>query len=391
MDNAEFHALRDYLESDVSQPPFAVIRSRRLRRTRVLAMTGAAVAVIAVTVWSVAAPRHTAINPPIGNSPTGQPTPTASVRDSEFPFESSAAFPADVVLLDPAAPSLPTDRAVGNASFVFAQAQPPVNYLVTRDGRQYRIDPAMGESSIISPDGRWLTLRKDGVISVRDLTGTTYRATEIVFERWWSGDGRYHLGTDQSGYAVLDTQTWTMRPVGAGTDLFPFGVLDTGQVLVPDGTPAADRIPMRIVNAPGGSTATRYTVIGSGRLRAGESLIKSGGEWGVDLVDVRVAGEYGVVRIHRDTLQPPSSDFLVFSTADGRIVRRIDVPSRLSTGWYLTGTLVTVIDHVSAPSDQLRTEFVVAIDLRDGHVATVSRIHAPGDIGYLFPGLHQPD
>jgi len=390
MANREFHALRQHLENDVRPPPFAVIRSRQLWRTRMLAMTGVALAVVAVTVWSMGRPTQNLNGPTIGTSPTVGPTSTLGPTDPIFPFESSFDYPADVVVPDTAAPLLPTDRGVGKVSFVFANAQLAGEYVVMRDGRQFRVDPAGGISITLSPDGRWLSLATDGVFSLRDLTGTTRRATGIM-DKAWSADGRYLLGRNQSGYAVLDTRTWSLRTLPGGRDQYAFGVLDTGHVVVLDGEAAADHVPIKVINVTDGSTVQSFTLSAAGQLRAGETLTKAGGEFGVDLVDLRIAGGYGVVRIQHEARQ--NAGYLVFSTEDGRVLRRIELPSRVPTGWLLTGTRLTAIDSNISQAPQLNSgpDFVVAIDLRDGHFSTLSRIHAPADSGYLLPGTFQPD
>lgn len=386
----DFHALRQHLETDVRQPAFDVIRSRRLWRTRFLAMTGVALAVVALTVWSITTPpAHNLNSPPVGGSQTVVPTLTLGPHEAMFPFEPSLAYPAVSVVPDTAAPLLPTDRAVGNASFGFGNAQFSNEYLVMRDGRQFKVDPGMGILSMLSPDGRWLALYKDNVTSLRDLTGTTTRPAGIT-DQAWSANGRFLLGREQTGYAVLDTQTWILRAVPGGRGQWAFGVLDTGDVLLLDGKVAADHVPIRTINPTDGVTVQRFTVDAAGRLRTGETLTRPGGEFGVDLVDIRIGAGYGVVRIHYELRNSPG--YLVFSTEDGRVVRRIDIPSEAPTGWMFTGTRLTATDGTSSPGlPSERLDYVVTIDIRDGHFSTLSRIHAPSDTAYLLPGSFQPD
>jgi hypothetical protein len=213
-----------------------------------------------------------------------RPTPDSSCSPSN-------AFPASVVLPGPAtAPLLPTGRGVGTAAFVVGYPEVTNGIVVTRDGLVFEIPAAAGRITMLSPDGRWLGLERSNNLVLRDLTGTTQRSTGLSADQAWSANGRYLLGRQQAGGAVLDTQTWTLRTLAGGGDPHPFGVLDTGEVVALDGTPAADRTPIQIIDPANGSTVRRLVVLGSGHLLAGETLIKPSGDIQLDRVDLRVAG-----------------------------------------------------------------------------------------------------
>jgi hypothetical protein len=242
---------------------------------------------------------------------------------------------------------------------------------------------------MLSPDGRWLGLVQGGGLVLRDLTGPTQRSSGLSLDQAWSADGRYLLGHKQGGWAVLDTQTWTLRTLAGGGDPHPFGVLDTGEVVALDGTPVADRIPVQIIDPSNGSTVRRLVVLGGGHLLAGETLTKPGGDIQVDLVDLRVAGEYGVVRVNDE--KQSVSDYLVFSPADGRVIRRIDTPAQFTGRWALTGTHLTAVDSRGSQAGQPGTDYIVAVDLGNGRFSAVSRLDVPGDSGFFLPGNYQPD
>src|SRR5262245_49745158 len=162
MADVEFNALRQYLESDLRQPPFAEIRARRGRRSRLVAMTAATLAILVVTVWSVAAPRQHADRLPIGPSPTAGSSPAASSAGPDFPVESIGAFPARIVLPGPAAaPLLPTGRGVGAAVFVVGYPEEANGIVVTRDGPVFEVPATAGRIDLLSPDGRWLGLERN--------------------------------------------------------------------------------------------------------------------------------------------------------------------------------------------------------------------------------------
>lgn len=90
MPEMDFIALRDQLEAQADQPPFAVIRARRAARTRRTVATGAAAAatlvVLAGGVLAATAlrrPHAVPVAPPTGTAsasvtPSGQPSPTAA-------------------------------------------------------------------------------------------------------------------------------------------------------------------------------------------------------------------------------------------------------------------------------------------------------------------------
>ncbi|MBQ0905607.1 hypothetical protein [Micromonospora sp. U21] len=136
-------------------------------------------------------------------------------------------------LLPPATPTaLPTDRAVGRGALLYQTNDPdsldvanggflqrPM-YLVTASGEQFGLglQPIVGFSQGLSPDGRWFVHRRDGQWWIRDLTGITERAVPPGYEvRQWSTDGRALLLEQPSGegeaYAAFTLAGGELRPL----------------------------------------------------------------------------------------------------------------------------------------------------------------------------------
>ncbi|MEH0845240.1 hypothetical protein V6U81_22890 [Micromonospora sp. CPCC 205711] len=138
-------------------------------------------------------------------------------------------------LLPPATPTaLPTDRAVGRGALLYQIEDPdgfdektgtfsrrPI-YLVTASGEQFGVGltPAsLGKpSQSLSPDGRWLAVRRDGQWWIRDLAGATERAVPPGYElSQWSTDSGAALLVQLSAagqtYTALTLPGGKLRPL----------------------------------------------------------------------------------------------------------------------------------------------------------------------------------
>ncbi|MEH0828560.1 MULTISPECIES: hypothetical protein [unclassified Micromonospora] len=162
----------------------------------------------------------------------------------------------------PTLADLPADRAVGPAAFLY-DVQLPDGFdeatrtfrqrdihLVTRSGEQFRVGRTPAEigpvNQSLSPDGRWLAVRRGGQWWIRDLTDTTERAVPTGYELWrWSTDSGSvvlaELSQSSRAFAVLSMRDGTLRRLDlAATPLTDAVTLVDGRHLVlVDLTPAA--------------------------------------------------------------------------------------------------------------------------------------------------------
>ncbi|MEU5940169.1 hypothetical protein ABZ807_13440 [Micromonospora sp. NPDC047548] len=200
----------------------------------------------------------------------------------------------------PTLADLPTDREVGPAAFLY-EVELPGDFdeatrtfrqrdihLVTRSGGQFRAGrtPAtLGPvHQSLSPDGRWLAVRRDGRWWIRDLAGTTERAVPTGYELWrWSTDSGSvvlaELSRSSRAFAVLSTGNGALRRLDvAGTPLTDAVTLVDGRHLVlvdlepsaPDAT-APPRLAVTVRDLD--TSATRdVPVLRPGQLRPGESF-----------------------------------------------------------------------------------------------------------------------
>ncbi|MEH0938495.1 hypothetical protein [Micromonospora psammae] len=201
----------------------------------------------------------------------------------------------------PATPAdLPADRAVGPAAFLYhversggsdeptgTLAQRDI-HLVTRSGEQFRAGrtPAtLGpRHQSLSPDGRWLAVRRDGQWWLRDLTGSTERTVPPGYEVWgWSTDSGSVLiaQLSQSGraFAVLSTEDGSLRRLDVpATQLTDVVTLVDGRHLVlvdlepfTERDAASPKLTVRVWDMQTGATRD-VPVLRPGQLRPGETF-----------------------------------------------------------------------------------------------------------------------
>ncbi|WP_203996595.1 hypothetical protein [Micromonospora lutea] len=159
---------------------------------------------------------------------------------------------------------LPDHRGVGRGALMYhlmvnaASLDPDTRtfaqndvYLVTRSGEHFRVGrtPAAAEPLhlSLSPDGRWLGVKRDGRWQVRDLAGTTKYEVAEGYELWlWSTDARSlllaKLSTEGRTFGSMALPGGTVSPLGITTSLLTTEVafLAGRELATFDMTPMAD-------------------------------------------------------------------------------------------------------------------------------------------------------
>lgn len=296
----------------------AALALARRRTGRAVAAALLAVPLLAGLLWFTVRGPDT-VPPPGTGTPSGIPTPVKPLPALPSRLDGKAA-----------SEPLPADRGPGPAVLQVYDDQTsasPYAVLVMVDGRHYTVpSPATGYLSApaLSPDGRWLTWSTTAATMVRDLTGTEVRELPATSTApLWSPGGDWFLlparaGTGETLYHLPD---WTARevapaPVGRATQV----VLDSGELLRPASDPTATAVPMEVVDPVTGAVRA-ISVEVAGRLGPRESIYKwsilsaPGGSAGLEVIGVASHGSAQVVGV------------LQFSTADGRVLRRISLPT----------------------------------------------------------------
>ncbi|MGK5440815.1 hypothetical protein ACSNN7_03155 [Micromonospora sp. URMC 105] len=200
----------------------------------------------------------------------------------------------------PALADLPAGRAVGPAAFLY-DVQPPDAageaarpmrqrdiHLVTRSGEQFRVGRTPAElgpvNQSLSPDGRWLAVRRGGQWWIRDLTDTTERAVPTGYALWrWSTDSGAvvlaELSQSSRAFSVLSMRDGTLRRLDvAATPLTDVVTLVDGRHLVlvdltpvAPGATAPPELAVTVRDLATGATRT-VPVLRPGQLGPGESF-----------------------------------------------------------------------------------------------------------------------
>ncbi|MEU4717099.1 hypothetical protein AB0F73_26080 [Micromonospora purpureochromogenes] len=279
------------------------------------------------------------------------------------PRDLLAGLPARVVP-PPALADLPTERAVGPAAFLYhvdlpggfdeatGTSRQHDIHLVTRTGQQFRVGrtpAAVGPvNQSLSPDGRWLAVRRGGQWWIRDLTDTTERAVPTGYELWrWSTDSGAvvlaELSQSTRAFAVLSMRNGSLRRLDvAATPLTDAVTLVNGRYLVlVDLTPAARgaraRPELAVTVRDIDTAATRTVpVLRPGQLGPGESFNAI-----VPLLDGGGTPARVWVQLGRPDLQPtdlpeglpaiPASSLIGVDVRSGEPAGRIDL-SPVGTG-----------------------------------------------------------
>jgi hypothetical protein len=281
----------------------ALARRRRSRRMLVGSVAVAMLTVAAIglpQVWS----RHVAhpATPPAVSA--GPSTPLPSPRSS---------YP--VVVTPPHNPdTLPTDRGVGPAAFVYAPT-PDQALLVTVDGHQYRLsDARLFQAGVdsLSPDGRWLLTGS----TVRDLTSTTSRQVPQGRAQW-SPQARWLLIDAADGQHLIEAATGNSIRVDKAV-----AVLDTGDVVVAsniDRTAAT----ITVVDPRTGGERRRFDVNAAKELGPDQGIAAVRAEGTPSLYSFWPARDRAYMEVKG------SSDLTVLavSLTDGHILARSSIPA----------------------------------------------------------------
>lgn len=358
----------------------AVATARRRSARRALAIPAVAVVVVLAVVFAWWHPRPDALGPTnptpsLSNSATTHPTPDPNVTLTRD-------YPAVRVVPDPNSRPLPTDRAVGPASFVMLPSLDGFARLVMPDGVQYKlVPPTDGLGLALSPDGRYLVWNLYSGIDVRDLTGTAdVRVPTGGLVAAWSADGRWLLLRGDGGYfETIEMQTWRRTALAGSRP--PLGVLNDGTVLVRDTSvyATAARLPVAVIDPASGATRRRFVVDSSSVLAPGESMLTlyygdSGGA-PFPMFHLVVGQDFGVLQLnysHGDVGYEGLGGLVAFSLRDGS-VHRVDPPGfvREQTTWDLSSAAGSefVLGH-----DLGATTYIALLDPKGGGVRTVGAL-----------------
>ncbi|MER6596747.1 hypothetical protein ABT214_33830, partial [Micromonospora purpureochromogenes] len=219
-------------------------------------------------------------------------------------------------------------------------------HLVTRSGEQFRVGRTPVDigpvNQSLSPDGRWLAVRRSGQWWIRDLTDTTERAVPTGYELWrWSTDSGAvvlaELSQSSRAFAVLSMRNGSLRRLDvAATPLTDAVTLVDGRHLVlVDLTPAAPgaraRPELAVTVRDIDTAATRTVpVLRPGQLGPGESFNAI-----VPLLDGGGTPARVWVQLGRPDLQPtdlpeglpaiPASALIGVDVRSGQPAGRIDL------------------------------------------------------------------
>lgn len=357
----------DRLAAEESQVPDVeqVIRSARRRQAMRRASIPAAAAVIAAVAltgpqwWRGAGDSERQITPPSPAPTTHQP------RDITPPATAAR---------------LPADRPVGTAAFAYTSGERA--YLVTTDGAQYAASSdAFGAGAVsLSPDGRWYLEGK----RLRDLTTTN--ALDIPYPtgiRAWSPDGRWLLIDSDGSQRLIEVATGRVQtPHTAG-----FGVLDTGELLVLNGSAGAGRsLTLQVVDQTNGTVRRQVTIDAAEILPPGASLVGQYGEGGISVRAAAGSAARIMIEVRAAT---PTVIAVVASLRDGKVISLVEPPTTPGVSWYpfgLVGDAVFARGLVAQPSATAAPSPVVLalLPLAGGKPITTYRL-APGAT-VLAPG-----
>jgi hypothetical protein len=382
--------------ADLAQPygdAAAAIRADRRRRTWRAGVTGAvaALAVVGVVVATVQVGRPT-------SAPVLPADPSPSVTGAGFWVGQTAMAPAWL----PDAPPLPRDRAVGRgALLLFAPGDNgPANFnLLTEDGKQYRLAAPSGyvEPSVrLSPNGRWLWWANAQGSTIRDLTGTRMKVLAKVPVALVSPNGEWMLGY-QDAVAAMVVRAADMRVSEQNGYSYLSAILNDGNVLAIDQQVQKGASVLSLaVQDRDGQTVRRLRVDATALLKANESVaIYSDDGWGSQYAQARiVVGDgLGAVQLSSKSAGTDIGSVVVFSLADGAVVRRIDgsvaegihLPGIdvLGPEWYLIGFVdgALLTRHATNQSSQLEVIDPVTGELRGVRgVPEGTSAFAPGDV-----------
>ncbi|GAB4050067.1 hypothetical protein GCM10028775_20750 [Catellatospora paridis] len=313
-------ALPRYAEQaeDYADGGAALALARRRRTGRTVAAALLTVPMLAGLLWCVVRDPDT-VPPPVATTPSGVPAPVKPLPALPSRLDVNAAIE-----------ELPGDRGIGPAVLQVhdGRAFPgPRTLLVTLDGHYYEVVPPEAgfvTAPTLSPDGRWLTWATSAATLVRDLTGTEVRELPATSNApLWSPSGDWFLlpAYAGKGETLFHLPDWTARELApvVSWDRSTKVVLDSGELLRSAGSPTATAVPMEVVDPVTGA-GRAITVDVAGRLGQGESIYKwsilpaPGSSAAVEVVGLSSHGSAQVVGV------------LQFSTADGRVLRRITVP-----------------------------------------------------------------
>ncbi|MEV4411744.1 SigE family RNA polymerase sigma factor [Catellatospora sp. NPDC049609] len=316
----------------------ALTRARTSRSRRIA--VGAAVLVLPVVLVAAlfAVRGGDAVPPPLTGTPS--PSPSASVPYPPVPTQ----VPGSAAVAE-----LPADRGVGRASLLRHDntTEPGKARLdVLVDGSWYRLTvpdawifpPGSHASAAVraaypaalSPNGRWLTWigpGDDGRITAfaRDLTGTTTWTMPGAQVVRWSPAGEWLIGYDtwNSRHLRMSVVDGTLVAVmRRDKKTAVAGVLDSGELLRVRTGGGDDAVLLEVVE-PRTDAVRPLTVDLAGWRRAGEQAEKS-----LLAYSFIHPGADGVAAIElRDETGQHTRAYLEFSLADGRVLRRHDLPA----------------------------------------------------------------
>ncbi|MEU8076178.1 SigE family RNA polymerase sigma factor [Catellatospora citrea] len=374
-------ALPRYAEQaeDYADGGAALALARRRRTGRAVAAALLAVPMLAGLLWYVVRGPET-VPPPVATTPSGIPTPVK-------------ALPALPSRLDENTRSepLPTDRGPGPAVLQVYAEQTSASLgavLVMVDGRHYTVPPpAAGfvNAPALSPDGRWLTWSTAAATVVRDLTGTEVRELPATSNApLWSPGGDWfllpaHAGKGETLFHLPDWTARELAPVSSW-DRSTKVVLDSGELLRSAGSPTATAVPLEVVDPVTGA-ARAVTVDAADRLGPGESVYKwsllsaPGSSAGLEVLGVSAQGSAQVVGV------------LQFSTSDGRVLRRISLPTdRLAFPLCFRGGDLLWTDLSSVRRAQVPAGMEVLLDPADPmHVVEPAGCGRSTQLGSMVP------
>jgi hypothetical protein len=298
-------------------------------------------------------------------------------------------YPAGPLAPLPYTPLLPAG-AVGAASFVGVRVDPAGDQIsvVMPDGRQYRIDlphtPGVRQSMTLSRDGRYLVWTTGQWSRLRDLaTGEELVVPPTALYRW-SADSRWLLGwrdhpsnhdeltevLGRASYAVGNGEPW-------------LEALDQGRLLRLAGYRLDGLIPMMVDDVVDGGLANAFSVDVAPYLRSGDLVASH--DPGRERVPYWVGvgqDNIGAMAIANPTLGSISA-LLVFSTLDGSVLRRVDLPNRRATQRSILGWGVDAVDRNLVIISEVHRGYLalLVVDPSSGHTYEVTRL-VSGEAGW---------
>ncbi len=301
----------------------ALVTARRRRSRRAAVAALATVPLLLTAIWyAVHDPAD--VPPPVTGPPSASPV-------SLPPLRPRPERPTSVG-------ELPSERGIGGASLLLVEQAPGLVELVGGDGGLYsHLVPAdqLLNAPTLSPDGRWLTWTTVRATMVRDLTTTTVRELPPSSgPPFWSPSGAWFLvpGTPTRGDLLYRMPDWTAYPLAlVAPDQLARAVLDSGELLRL-ASPVSRTVARIELMDPFTGVARSITVDVGELLDDGESvggaiLTNDGSPPRIEIM----VGAAGVAALQVVPEEPPAggiarkNSMLEFSTADGRVLRRIDL------------------------------------------------------------------